>query len=348
MAQHSTDKDQVWLEPGPRQRPRPRRTLDWKVFWRLIHTKKLWYGPKDVDVRAFFYTFHALGSIVSSSCLCESAGSLLKHFSRGNPDTKRIVERTILRLAAVSGDGTDDAIILRTWLETVASPDKLNFIGSSMKAYNKNLERWPLGQGSKTIHSMRKAALNKKGSKMQWTVKRVKKIPRVAAKVLQIARLKASLHRWARAAAGDKQQQPPAASSACAGQFEMGGLSWDMEGVWKGSDMLSVIFCRLVARADLPSLSDIAMTRHAPEPLVRAMPLRLLVVSVLAGLVGSSLFSHALPALQQSDCRTAADGVCDGASLLQVNRAASPEHGSDRSLKRGETDQQRALPCLGG
>lgn len=204
MAQHSTDKDQVWLEPGPRQRPRPRRTLDWKVFWRLIHTKKLWYGPKDVDVRAFFYTFHALGSIVSSSCLCESAGSLLKHFSRGNPDTKRIVERTILRLAAVSGDGTDDAIILRTWLETVASPDKLNFIGSSMKAYNKNLERWPLGQGSKTIHSMRKAALNKKGSKMQWTVKRVKKIPRVAAKVLQIARLKASLHRWARAAAGRK------------------------------------------------------------------------------------------------------------------------------------------------
>ncbi|CAE7787680.1 unnamed protein product [Symbiodinium sp. CCMP2592] len=214
MAQHSTDKDQVWLEPRPRPRG-TRRTLDWKVFWRLIHTKKLWYGPKDVDVRAFFYTFHSLGSIVSSSCLCESAGSLLKHFSRGNPDTRRIVERTILRLAAVSGDGTDDAIILRTWLETVASPDKLNFIGSSMKAYNKNLERWPLGQGSKTIHGMRKAALNKKGSKTQWTVKRVKKIPRVAAKVLQVARLKASLHRWARAAAGDKrQQQPLAASSA--------------------------------------------------------------------------------------------------------------------------------------
>lgn len=62
------------------------------------------------------------------------------------------------------------------------------------------------------------------------------------------------------------------------------------------------------------------------------MPLRLLVVSALLGLVGSSLFSYSLPALQQCDYRTAADGIYDGASLLQVNRAASPERGSDRSL----------------
>ena len=155
--------------------------------------------PKTAEVRAFVFAFHTLGSIVSSSCLCESAGSLLKHFARGNADTKRFVERALLKFAGIAGDGTDGLILLRAWLETVPSPEKLVFMGRNMKAYNKKVAQFPLGEGSKTLHNMRKAAGSKSERSARWSASRLRRIPRVAAKVLA-TRLRASLHRWARTA----------------------------------------------------------------------------------------------------------------------------------------------------
>ena len=71
LANGAVYKSQLWFPSGH---------LRWSALWRITHTDKLWYNPKNqsghVRWSALFFIFHCMGSIVSSSCLCESAGSL--------------------------------------------------------------------------------------------------------------------------------------------------------------------------------------------------------------------------------------------------------------------------------
>ena len=107
-----------------------------------------------------------MGSIVSSSCLCESAGSLLKRFSTANVATKQILDRTVLKFAGLSGEGHDDSFIVRCWLETVASPGDLEFFYRDRKSRS---QQFPLGNGSKTLHKLRKLRM----AQTRWTAARL-------------------------------------------------------------------------------------------------------------------------------------------------------------------------------
>lgn len=183
LANGAVYKSQLWFPSGH---------LRWSALWRITHTDKLWYNPKNqsghVRWSALFFIFHCMGSIVSSSCLCESAGSLLKRFSTANVATKQILDRTVLKFAGLSGEGHDDSFILRCWLETVASPGDLEFF---YRDHKRRSQQFPLGNGSKTLHKLRKLRL----AQTRWTAARLRRVPRVAKRRLK-GGAPPSLARW--------------------------------------------------------------------------------------------------------------------------------------------------------
>ena len=173
LANNSVYKSQLWFPSG---------RLRWSALWRVTHTDKLWDNPKNhsghVNWSALFFIFHCMGSIVSSSCLCESAGSLLKRFSTANVATKQILDRAVLKFAGLSGEGHDDSFILRCWLETVASPGDLEFFYRDRKSRS---QQFPLGNGSKTLHKLWKLRM----AQTRWTAARLRRVPRVARRRLK-------------------------------------------------------------------------------------------------------------------------------------------------------------------
>ena len=183
LAQEQQYHDQLWQDKDKRLH------FNWSALWRLSRTDPLWFQPYGWNLKGIFWLYHCTGSIVSSSCLCESAGSLLKIYSRGGADTSRVVERTMLRYGRVAGDGSDDAFVLRAWLETAQSPEKLSFFFSNRERREK---KFSLGGGSKTLHQMRARLLKSR----KWNSSRLRLIPSVAKRVLKSSR-PVSVRQWA-------------------------------------------------------------------------------------------------------------------------------------------------------
>ena len=98
--------------------------------------------------------------------------------STANVATKQILDRTVLKFAGLSGEGHDDSFILRWSLETVASPGDLEFF---YRDHKRRSQKFPLGNGSKTLHKLRKLRL----AQTRWTAARLRRVPRVAKRRLK-------------------------------------------------------------------------------------------------------------------------------------------------------------------
>jgi hypothetical protein len=164
--------------------------FSWEYFWEISHTQAEW-APSEF-YHAWF-VFHGGGSIVGSEAVCESMASLLKFYGRRSRTvaSRSVVERVVLRVAGVAGDGTDDPFIQRCWAETGAS-----FFCRSEKARAK---RWPLGGGSKTLHRLVQKKKLASGSQLhasRFGFRRLKHLPRMSRVFVQPPSMRA----WARLA----------------------------------------------------------------------------------------------------------------------------------------------------
>jgi hypothetical protein len=92
-----------------------------------------------------------------SEAQAESVNSLIKKYgSIPNLSFSRIREKVILRSGGISGDGADDRFILRTWAAFFGESSTFKFHAQKLR---RRKRLFPLGRGSKTIHTLLKRSL---------------------------------------------------------------------------------------------------------------------------------------------------------------------------------------------
>ena len=129
--------------------------FSWKAWWKLAHTDSR-FVPHGLE--AAFALFHFTGMFSVSEAYAESVASILKRYSpkvAARLGTDRIVEKAVLRLAGVAGDGTDDLLILRAWADFFGGlqPDVFGFM---RKGKARSAGNFPWGGGSLVLHRILK------------------------------------------------------------------------------------------------------------------------------------------------------------------------------------------------
>ena len=130
----------------------------WKEFWRLSHV-----CPEFVpdDCAAAFEIYHFFGMCGHSEAAAESVAGTLKVFGKNeNSTTGRIVEKTKLLRARVCGGPGETPLVHVAWATYFASntvPKRVFWFRSSVK----RRKAYPLGSGSKPIHSFQHQVLSK-------------------------------------------------------------------------------------------------------------------------------------------------------------------------------------------
>ena len=126
--------------------------FDWTKAWASLHTLKELVPDHCKEV---FFLFHVTGSVKVSEQLCESLASVLKYLGKDRPSaaTESIVSKCIMRVSGLTGaTAENDLLIQRMWCE-VAGVDSVDKIRFHVKDRKQREKRFPLGHGSKTLHS---------------------------------------------------------------------------------------------------------------------------------------------------------------------------------------------------
>jgi len=93
-----------------------------------------------------FFVFHFTGSFGVSEAHAESMASVLKKYgSTVNLSAGRVIEKAVLRVGGLAGDGSDDSFLKRCF----QSLGRLNF---HFKHGQKRARMFPAGRGSKPLH----------------------------------------------------------------------------------------------------------------------------------------------------------------------------------------------------
>ena len=152
---------QVWAAPSRRDPISKEVWVDascgagmlfsWRNWWRLSHID---LACCPVGCEAAFAIYQFTGMLGVSEAQAESAASLLKRYqpqSSGSFGTKRVIEKAVLRMSGIVGDGSDDLFLLRCWAQFFGSLQKGTFSFRYKKAAPPE-ETFPLGHGSKVVH----------------------------------------------------------------------------------------------------------------------------------------------------------------------------------------------------
>ena len=89
--------------------------LSWKAFWKFANTDSR-ACPEGTE--AAFSIFHYTGMWGTSEAAAEGVASVLRRYSdtaNGRISTGRIIQKTLLNRAGVSGSSADDAFIQLCW-----------------------------------------------------------------------------------------------------------------------------------------------------------------------------------------------------------------------------------------
>ena len=133
----------------------PGETFSWKAWWKASHTDRR-FLPAGLE--AAFALYHFTGMMGLSEASAESIASLLKRYSpkaASRLGTDRIIEKTMLRVAGVAGDGSDDLLLLRAWADFFGGlePDRFSF---DRICSTRSSKHFPLGHGSIVLHHVLK------------------------------------------------------------------------------------------------------------------------------------------------------------------------------------------------
>jgi hypothetical protein len=90
---------------------------------------------------------------------------MAKQVSQTGDSTAAICQKTALRAAGFQGDGTDDHMIHRIWMEWFGSEKKIRF---TLRPRAKAKTRFSEGSGSKVLHKVLKARLKAKKTLCLW------------------------------------------------------------------------------------------------------------------------------------------------------------------------------------
>ena len=140
------------------------KSFSWRNWWRLSHTDPA-FCPAECE--AAFAIYHFTGMLGVSEAQAESAASLLKRYqpvqSSGRLGTTRVIEKAVLRMSGIAGDGSDDLFLLRCWAQYFGSLQKGTF-SVRYKKQHRRKRLPPLGHGSKVVHvHLKRSAAAAKG-----------------------------------------------------------------------------------------------------------------------------------------------------------------------------------------